>query len=96
MSSNNPLGTAASANSKMAERLCRTTFPPIFTSFSPSAVIDQRENRAGSVNAHRALARLFPNLCARRRTALARHDGSVQMIAFFPPLIHCPAVPRRW
>ncbi len=94
---NNPLGTAASASWKMAERLCRTTFAPIFTSFSRSAVSDQRATRPGSANVCGRLARLSASVRARRRTALARkawHDSRVQMIAFFPPLIHCPAVPR--
>ena len=47
---NKPLGTATSAGWKVTYRPCRTTFAPIFTSFSRNVVSDQCSTSSGKAS----------------------------------------------
>jgi len=52
------LDTATSASWKITKRECRTTFAPVFTNFSLSAVSNQCRMLLGSASRLRKFARL--------------------------------------
>lgn len=97
IAANNTRGTATSVNWNTTALARRTTLAPISISFSRSVVKRRVRTDRDSACRRRKSAGLEAGANNRSRAWVSlkrRHDSRVHLIAFFPSLTHCSAVPR--